>query len=432
MKRIKWSMVLLALISCAASVVHANDIVRIGTGAHSAGMAGVSGLSKDGLAAISANPAYLSTAKNGVQLNFTLVSVDSTFHSALGEAAAADSGPGLFPDFAKVWQNADSAWTYSLGGFVQSATRARFEFTDPPGTLGASYGRQVHESEYIVFNLAAGAAYEYSESLSLGAQIGLAYNRNRLKAPYIFQSHPALRSLKVLVDLEADDISPTFLLGLDYQVSESLSVNLSYSPEVDFDASGDLSGNLSALGLGITPDFYYQAEVDTGLPAFLSTGLTWQQSDRLRLGVQFDWINWRSRFDNLPIRLSQGSNSDLNALLGSSNLNDTAPLDWDNQINIHLGGEYAYSDSVSLRAGYEYSDVAVPETTMTPMTAAILQHAFSVGASQRLNRTQLDFFYRISFSEGDTGITASALQGNEYAGTRVDLLLHTIGLTVSF
>ncbi|MAM69684.1 MAG: hypothetical protein CMP91_00880 [Gammaproteobacteria bacterium] len=410
----------------------ANDIIRIGTGARAGGMVNISGLSRDGLSALSANPAYFTQVEEGVQLNFTAVFVESGFTSSLGEKAKADRGPGFFPDFVKVWNAADSPWSFAAGAFTQSAMRASFEFNDPPGTLGVTYGRQRHESEYIVLNASAAAAYQFSERLSVGVQAGLAYNRNRLEAPYIFQSHPALQGLKVLVDLEADDFSPAFLFGLDYQLAENLGINLSYSPEVDFAAEGDLQGNLSALGLGITPDFFYQAAVETGLPAFFSAGLNWQQSERLELGFQLDWINWASRFAELPIRLSQGNNAGLNGVLGSSSLNDTALLDWDDQFTLHLGGEYDYSAALELRAGYEYSSVAVPQSTMTPLTASVLQHAFSIGASQNMGGNMLDYYYRLSFSAGDENISATSLQGNEYRGTQIDLLLHNIGLTVNF
>ena len=395
------------------------------------GMANIAGLAEDPLAAISANPAFLSGQGKSVQASLQTIWVDSEFTSSLGERSSADNGPGLIPDIGFVLPLEDSNWTLGGGVTVHSGMLASFDFTDPPGTLGVSYGHQTHESQYSVVNASAALAYQVTDNMSIGAQIGLAYNRNQLLAPYIFQSHPALAGLKVLVDLDTDDVSPSFSLGLDYQTDEGNRYYAAYSFENKFSADGSTNGNLGQLGLFTQEDFHYDAQVNTAMPAFATAGIVWPSSDNLTLGIQIDWIGWGSAFESLPIVLTNGTNHELNTLLGESSIADTAPLDWENQVSFKIGGELTRDDR-SYRLGYEYSNAPVPTNTMTPMTGATLKHGFSAGMSVPVNRYTLDLAYRFSMDSGTTNLDATDLQGGEYAGSRLDLMLHSLSVSMRF
>ena len=409
----------------------ANDLLRLGGSARSQASANIAGLARDPISAITTNPSFLSAAGNAYQVNVSALYVDSVFTSSLGEKSKADSGPGLFPEFAFARQQANSAFSWGGGVIVQSALRADFEFLDPPGTLGVSYGRQTHRSEFVIAKFSAAAAYQLNSKLAVGASIGLAYNRNQLEAPYIFQSHPGLAGLKVLVDLDADDVAATASMGFDYSLSESLRFNVAYTMQSNFTAKGELDGNLAQLGLGFQEDFNYDVRVSTALPASLSAGLIWQTSSRLQLAAQLDWIGWEESFDTLPISLSNGSNADLNGFLGEDRIRDTAPLDWQDQRIWHLGGNYLLSNQWQLRAGIERANVPVPRSTVTSMTAAILNQAYSIGAGIPFRSSWIDVAYRYSTSD-DYRVGSSALLGGEYTNTKQSLSLHTLTVSFSF
>ena len=168
--------------------------------------------------------------------------------------------------------------------------------------------------------------------------------------------------------------------------------------------------------------------MQTTLPASLMAGLTWQASDRLRLGVQVDRVFWQDAFDVLAISLTQGSNSDLNAFLGENSIHDVAPLEWQDQDSLHLGGEYQLRAG-KLRLGYENSEAQAPGHTITPMTGAILDEAFTAGLQFRLGQRHYDVAYRYSRGE-DLTVVDSALAGGEYDNTAQSLKLHS--LRVSF
>lgn len=409
----------------------ANDLLRLGGSARSQGSANIVGLARDPISAMTTNPAFLSNSGNTQQLNVSTLYVDSVFTSSTGERSKADRGPGLFPEFAFSRQKPNSAFSWGAGVVIQSALQADFEFEDPPGTFDVSYGQQTHRSEFVIAKIAAGAAYQLSSKLSIGASLGLAYNRNQLKAPYIFQSHASLAGLKVLVDLDTDDIAATASLGLDYAMRENLNLNLAYTMQTDFAANGELDGNLAQLGLGFQENFSYEARVSTALPASLSGGLTWQATDKLQLAAQINWIGWADAFDELPISLRHGSNADLNNFLGENRIRDTAALDWENQRILHLGGEYLLNNKWQIRAGYERANIPAPRSTVTPMTAAILNKAYSIGLGIPYHSSWIDIAYRYSTAD-NYRVSNSSLLGGEYNGTNQTLSLHSLIISYSF
>lgn len=421
----------LALAATTSPSGFASDLVRTGAGARALGMANIAGLADDPLAALTANPALLSGQDKSWQLSAQGMLVDSTFTSSLGQRDSAAKGPGVLPDAAFVLPLADGPWTLGGGITVQSGMQAKFDFTDPPGTLGVSYGRQVHESRFAVVNAALAASYAVDERLSVGLRAGIAYNRDQLRAPYIFQSHPALQGLKVLVDLDVKDYAPTLGFGVDYKLANGGRLYGSYSVKTDFSADGNTTGDLGQLGLFNQADFAYDTVVKTAMPAFASAGIVWPAAGNLALGLQLDWISWSDAFDTLPLLFTNGTNDELNAFLGSTNIADTAPLDWHDQVTLHVGGQWAVGNR-TWRLGYDYSNVPTPAATMTPMTGAILRHGLSAGLSLPFNDRRLDLAYRLSVGNGTTRIDADALKGPEYRGSSLDLVLHSIAVSMTF
>lgn len=420
-------LLLLGLIATA----QATDLLRVGAGARSQGAGGVAGLEPDLLAGATGNPALLAVAPPGLALGVSLLQVDSRYTSKLNQSDQARRGPGLLPEVAVSHPLAATPFTLGAAISVQSAMLAEFEFNDPPGTAGVSYGNQLHRAAYVVARIDAMLAWQVSPTLALGAGVGLAYNRNELEAPYIFQSHPLLKGLKVLVDLDADATSITGNLGLHYVPPGPVAFTLSWQPAVDFAARGSLHGNLGQLGLGIADNFSYRSRVSTTAPETLTAGLTWQLGDRWRLGLQYDRIDWEDAFASLPLDLRDGSNAQLNAFLGSNRIVDVAPLDWNTQQVWHAGVRYQTRHAAVIRLGIERGEVPVPRATMTPMTAALFESAAAIGTTIRLGDQEVDLAWRRSWGRR-TEVEWSGLAGGEYTGSRQDLRLDALSLSVTF
>ena len=413
-------------------------IYRDGAGARSLSLGGASvGQPDTALEAMQANPAGLSTVKNP-QLQFGLGSAmaKGKFSNAANTDAKIDESFSVWPEAAVAFPLGSTPVTLGFAFVPDAALGGEWNYVDAPGGIGGttSYGFQEHRSEITALRTAFAASVEITESLSFGAGVGLVYNQNQLHAPYVFQNYPGLQGFKTLLDLKTDGFGVNGTLGLVYRPCEKISLGLSYQTSTRVNSAGDANGNagvqLASMGLGgAQPDFHYDAEVDNVFPQMASLGFSWQVTDRVRALLQVDWINWVDSFDELEIRLNNGSNNDINGVLGTPNIYDAVPLRWEDQFVYRAGVEFQATDTVVLRAGYTYGNSPVPDSTLTPMTAAIMEHKLSAGAGWKNERYFVDIAYQYSLPSSQN-VGTSGLQAGEYSNSRTEVQVHAIAVTV--
>lgn len=411
--------------------VYANGILRDGYGTKSMSTGGASlALPVNPLSAMNVNPAALGQFQhNTLELGVVVGILDAVFDNSVSADNDADHGPGFFPEAAYVHTYND--WSFGVSINPVTALVADWKFADPVGVLG-SYGVRTHKSSILALRGALGAGYQMTPRLALGASVGLLYNRNRLKSPYIFQSHPllgpaGLGGANVLVNLDTDGFGVNGVLSADFQLTNNLQMALSYTTPSYFDSEGTLRGFGNGVGA-----FSYDAEVDTELPQIFSAGLRWQAQDALRLGLQLDWINWEDAFDRLPVHLTNGNNTILNGLTGSNRIDDTTQLNWSDELTIRLGMLYKWTDQWQIHAGYSYGGNPVPDGTLTPMTAAITEHLISLGAGYQAGGYELDIAYQWELPNEER-VRFSQLAGSgEYDNTRTDVSIHWLSFGITF
>ena len=98
-----------------------------------------------------------------------------------------------------------------------------------------------------------------------------------------------------------------------------------------------------------------------------------KQHDKYAWELGVEWIRWSKSFDHFSVSLSEGSNADLNAQIGSS-VSDEVPLNWNDRFVISLGAEYVLNSEWMLRAGYRYGKSPIPDELVTPLNGANLEH----------------------------------------------------------
>jgi len=162
----------------------------------------------------------------------------------------------------------------------------------------------------------------------------------------------------------------------------------------------------------------------------VQAGVSWKVHPRVRLAFQVDWINWSDAFDELPITLTNGSNADINGFVGSSTLQDTPPLRWKDRFVYRFGVEYLLSEHFVLRAGYAYGESPVPDGTLTPLTAVIMEHTVSAGVGYRHGRYRVDLAYQYDIP-AERKVGTSALQAGEYSNSRTEVSLHWLAITTA-
>ncbi|MES2569202.1 MAG: outer membrane protein transport protein [Verrucomicrobiota bacterium] len=416
--------------------LHGAGIFLDGPGARAMALGGNATAAASGpLDALGANPGALSEIR-GFQLDLagTAALARGEFSNRANDRSRMNS-TGALPQGA--FGAAFGPVAFGLGVTTEAALRANWRFRDAPGGLdgNTSYGLRRHDSEILLIRTAFGASYRITSQLTIGASVGLLFNQNTLQAPYTFQTQPTLRSAKTLLDLQTEGYGWNAQFGLLWKPLETLRLGLSYTTESRVVSEGraeaDTSVQLRNIGLGSARSkTAFDAEVTNHFPRIISGGVAWQPIPNLALHGQLDWINWADSFDTLEVRLRRSNNRDLNALIGANQIDEDIPLNWRDQFVARFGIEYLPDPHWTVRAGYSYGRNPVPDQTLTPLTAAIMEHAVSAGVGYRWKQAGIDLAWQWNLPA--TGSVETSGLSPEYhrSGTRISV--HWIGVTTSF
>ncbi|MEM6911921.1 MAG: TonB-dependent receptor [Verrucomicrobiota bacterium] len=410
---------------------------RNGFGARSMGMTGADLASaKDALSALGMNPAQLAFLERP-QVAFSVVGAlaDGTYRRPGLPEGTLSGNSGLFPEFALALPSRRGV-VYGVSLIPDTTRRAEWNYRDAPGGIdgATTYGDFEHLSSNIAVRGAVGAAYRVNDRFALGLSGGLTFQENRLRTPYVFQSQPVLAGFKTQLDLQAEGFGPNAEIGFVWVPLKNLRIAASYRSPTRFQSQGTAQGNigvqLANLGLGsVNPAFSYDAEVETEIPQQLNAGVSWKPFEKLTLNGQVEWIDWKNAFQELPVRLRSGNNPAINALVGSSQLTDVVPLDWESRFVYRAGAEYALDDQWKVRGGYSYSESPVPDDTLLPLTAAISEHTLGVGLGYRKGPLVVDVGYQYDLPASQNSGESRILNG-EFDNGDTEIATHWLVLTV--
>ncbi|MBN2872724.1 MAG: TonB-dependent receptor [Halothiobacillaceae bacterium] len=148
------------------------------------------------------------------------------------------------------------------------------------------------------------------------------------------------------VEIEGDDWSIGYSLGLLWQASESTRVGLAYHSGIDHDLTGDADYTMPAP-LSSSPAFADSyAQAGLALPASAAASVTHRFSETLTGSVGLLWTGWSS-FEELRVEQSFGRES-------------VTTENWDDTLRVALGGEWTFAPRWTLRAGAAYDPTPVP------------------------------------------------------------------------
>ncbi len=421
----------LCLLPCAAP---AAGLYQDGAGGRAKAMGGAGAAAADDpLSALFDNPAALGSIDRAtLQIDADGAYEQGTFHNR-ANGHATGSAAGAIGEFAASVPLGPVR--LAIGFNPDMSVRSRWHYEDAPGGAdgATSYGFNLNQSEILLFRTAAGLGWQVTPTFSVGANVGLLYNENQLQTPYVFQKQPTLRTVKTLLDLQTDGFGVNGQFGLRWQPVRAVTLDLSYTTPSRVETHGKASGNagvqLANLGLGAArPDFEYSAQVINTFPGTLSAGLNWQARPGLTLVGQFDWIHWSGAFTSLPVRLTSGTDADLNGLVGSSRLDDDIPLRWSDQYVGRFGVEQAFGEHWTVRIGYAYGNNPVPDGTLTPLTAAITEHLLTAGAGYKVGRWRFDAAYQWQVP-ATARVNRSDLAAGEYSNSVTSVTIQWVGLS---
>ena len=421
----------------------ANGIYGNGTGAESMAMGGTDvGWAHSPLEAMGDNPAGLGFLTQGE------VDLGGIGASAYGQFTKAGSGgdlndtPAGLPEGALGMPLGKSGLSFGVSAIPDAMLMADWHYPDPDGGLGGatSYGNQTDKSEIFVLRMAAGIAWQLNPKFSIGLSAGAIYNKNQLITPYVFQDLNApdggFDRAKTLLDLNTSGLGWNGQIGALYRPMTNLQFGVSWQNKYTVRTYGSATGNAYAQfeGNNSSPtaatSFHYNAEVDNTFPDEFCFGSSWKFLPKWRVAADVDWIDWKNAFNTLPVKLSNGNDTAVTTALGSS-LQDNIPLNWNSEFVYRVGLEYEVIENLFLRAGYSYGKSPVPDSTLSPLTAAIMENTITAGIGYRWHDWQADLAYQYDLPVTHH-VGTSALLDGEYSNSSTQVAINWLALTLSY
>lgn len=287
-------------------------------------------------------------------------------------------------------------------------------------------------SEMKTININPSVSWKANDKLSLGAGVSAQYidvtlGRSINSAGLCLQVAGALLSSPALQgqcaaalapgqstadskgEISGDDLSYGFNLGLLYEPTEQTRIGVSYRSKVNHTLEGDADFTVnSALGSVFASDPGSQAILNqiialelsdqsnitakANLPDSASFSIAHNLNNKLELLGDVTWTGWSS-FEELRVLKADGTPLTV------------TPEQWDDSYRVSVGGNYKYSDKLTLRTGVAFDETPIPNAQLrTPRIPGNDRTWISFGAGYKVNKKlSLDFGYSHLFVD-DTPI----------------------------
>lgn len=185
--------------------------------------------------------------------------------------------------------------------------------------------------------------------------------------------------------------------GLKWKALPNLSFGAAYRSEIDLKIKGNANylattpAGFDIIGMttGATSPYSRTRAASTvsttiTLPDSLGLGIAWQPTDKLTVEFDAERTGWSS-FKTLEFRFDSPQLANFN--------NKPKTLDWKDVWCYKVGGQYALSKNLDLRAGYMYDKNPIPDSTLGPLLPDSDRHSFSIGQGFHNDHFSFDLAY---------------------------------------
>ncbi|MFZ5465719.1 MAG: OmpP1/FadL family transporter [Pseudomonadota bacterium] len=362
---LKRSVLATAVATLVAAPAYATNGMNMDSfGAKAGGMGGASFAYDSGNSAVMNNPATLALRKEGNNfgLGLTVLMPDVNANNFMGDPSADYSSGGdsyLMPSVSFIRKQGQFA--YGFGVVAQ-------------GGMGTEYGvgdlmaPVEQRSELGFMRVMFPLAYQVNDALSVAGQID--YVRGTLDIQQVADmSGDGMPDAYIDVSDDSDfngEMSGdgwAFKLGAHYKINNAWSIGATYHSKTNIDdmtGSGTISdfmGNTAYAGEFRVKDFQW--------PETYGVGVAWNVSDKLMLAADIKRLKWSESMKDFTF--------------GPKGMEMTAPQDWDDQTVYMIGAQYMITPTVALRAGFNYAENPVPDSTLNYLFPAIVEQHYTLG-----------------------------------------------------
>jgi long-chain fatty acid transport protein len=354
------------------AAIASNDLNVIGFGVQSIGMGGADIPMSESSEAINLNPAGLAQVA-GRRFDYTLV----PYYTGGGGHSDAFNGKTSPDNDVSALFNAayahrlNSSLVLGVGLFVQGGSGYQYK------NLNTVFGtRDEYSAIFGVTKLVLGGALNVTDTLSVGANIGIAYSQARQKV-FPDTSTPEFSGLRFD---GGKGVSANGRIGILYRPTPNLRIGASFMTPTTLKLDdATVTVNYEAQGLGRVR--YRDAKL-TGLHLAreLGAGIAWRFQPDWTIAAEVNWLDWSDAMKHSTLRASNPSKpaAPESLVIGS-------PLDHRDQLVYALGLAIDLNDKAQLLFGWNHVRNAIPPETLSP--------GFNLTTE---NEADLGIIYRIS------------------------------------
>lgn len=224
------------------------------------------------------------------------------------------------------------------------------------------------------------------------------------------------------VELNGDDWSWGYNLGLLYEPSQNTRIGLAFRSPITHNLEGDADFRVPTAAAPLTATGRFTDSDIRGklkLPATVSLSAYQQISPRLAATADITWTGW-SRFEELRIKFDNPVQPD-----------SVLPENWHDTFGYALGVNYTLSNAWQLRAGVAYDESPADEEYITPRIPDSDRTWLAIGASFKASDSlSFDIGYAHLFVD-DTEINQVSTTNGNLRG-KFDNSVDIIGLQVNW
>lgn len=368
-----------------STTIFANGLSLNSVGTRALGMGGAFvGLSNDATA-IYWNPAGLAGQKSTLLAYFTGVMPIGSYKTTGIDASTASN---IYPTGGLLATYNMDKLSLGFGIYVPAGLGAEWDLTD----FGVPAAANLELLSQIgAINISPAIGYQVSDKFSVGLAINITYAIFDMKQ-------------QVVQDITGDGIPEFFqfeeastglgfgaTLGLKYKFNKQLEAGATFRLASKVPMSGTAKNplfpalpNLPAFGSIPGPgesDF----DRDVTWPMWIAGGLAYKPINCLTITLDAQYSQW-SELDKLVATYDEAYWQQVMSSQGQ----DEFKLDWEDAIQIRLGGEYMVSPETALRFGYYYDPAPAPDENLNVLFPSSTNHVGTIGFGQKFGKYQID------------------------------------------
>lgn len=223
------------------------------------------------------------------------------------------------------------------------------------------------KTELTTIDVAPSIAVDVTDWLSVGGGINVQHAEAELESVIS-------ATTSGLSNLEGQDISYGFNVGFMAEPTDSTTIGMHYRSAMRH----ELDGRVSVRGSG-GADFSTGGTVDLHLPDIAQFAFNQKVNEKLSVLGGASWYGWNN-FQSITVV------SDANTVISSVIQN------YQTTWAFSIGAEYAYSDKLTLRAGYQFDETPTTDLYRTSRTPDGDRNWFSAGATYKAtDKISIDF-----------------------------------------